>query len=75
MQVPVAVQQHLPILREMGTRDAAGGKELLELLENARRCCTLWIRLLSNLRLSSLGLATALRAVPLQADCTLRAEP
>ena len=38
MQVPVAVQQHLPILRDMGTRDAAGGKELLELLENARRC-------------------------------------
>jgi len=38
VQVPVAVQQHLPILREMGTRDAAGGKELLELLDNARRC-------------------------------------
>ncbi len=33
----MALQQHLPVLRDMGARDTAGGDELLELLENARK--------------------------------------
>ena len=36
-QVPVSLNQHLATLRELGTRDAATGADLLALLEGARR--------------------------------------